>query len=120
MAYAKALQFWLEKANLPTLVQPRLLAGSITEVREEMRCYVSFTDEDVFSGVALPEEPLTTQPQEVTPESAQPTQADSPVKVTEEPTKKQKPLNHFPGWKEVLHPSRPVVAAGQIPPIKKP
>ena len=27
------------------------------ELREEMKCYISFSDEDIFSGVALPEEP---------------------------------------------------------------
>ena len=43
------------------------------ELREEMKCYVSFTDEDVFSGMVLPEEPSITQPQEAAPESAQPT-----------------------------------------------
>ena len=114
VAYAKALQFWAEKANPPTQGQPCLLEGSIMEIREEMKCYVSFTDEDIFSGVVLPEEPSITQPQETIPKSAQPTQADSPVeeaiaKVTGEPTKKD-------GWKEVLHPSRLVVATGQIPP----
>ena len=70
--------------------------------------------------MALLEEPSITQPQEAAPKSAQPTQADSPVKeaitkVTEEPTKMEKPLNWFPGWKEVLHTSRTVVATGQIP-----
>ena len=100
--------------------KPCLLAGNIMELREEMKCYVSFTDEDVFSGVALLEETSTTQPQEATPESAQPTQANSPSKVTEEPTKKEKPPNQFPGCNEVLHPSKLVATAKQIPPIKRP
>ena len=122
MAYAKALQFWVEKANPPTQGQQCLLVGNVVELREEMKCYVSFTDEDIFSGMALPEESLVTQPKEATPESAQPTQTDFPVKeaiaeVTKEPTREEKPLNQFPGWKEVLHPSRPVVAAGQMPPL---
>ena len=122
MAYAQALQFWVEKANLPTQGQVHLLAGSIMELREEVKCYVSFTDKDIFSGMALPEEPSITKPKESAPESAQLTQAYSPVKeaiakVTEEPTKKEKPPNQFPGWKEVVHPSRLVVAAGQIPPL---
>ena len=102
MAYVKALQFWAEKVNLPTQGQPYLLAGSVIELREEMKCYVSFTEKDVFSGMALPEEPSITQPQESDPESAHPTQVDSPVKetimkVTKEPTKKEKPPNVFPG-----------------------
>ena len=95
------------------------------ELREEMKCYVSFTNEDVFSGMALTEESPITQPKEATPESAQPTQANSPVKgataeVTKEPTRKEKPPNQFPSWEKVLHPSRPVAAAGQIPPIERP
>ena len=71
VAYAQALQFWVEKANLPTQGQPCLLAGSVVELREEMKCYVSLSDEDVFSGVALLEEPFNTQSKEATPESAQ-------------------------------------------------
>ena len=120
VAYAKALQFWVEKANPPTEGQPHLLTGSIVELREEMKCYVSFTDEDVSSGVALPEESPITQPKEATPKDVQPALANSPVKeasadVTMEPTREKKPLNLFPGWEKVLHPSRPVVAARQIP-----
>ena len=49
-------------------------------------------------------------------------QTDFPVedatgKITEEPTEKEQPPNWFPGWREVLHPYRPVTATGQIPPI---
>ena len=125
VAYAKTFQFWAEKANLPTQGQPCLLVGSVVELRKEMKCYISFTDEDIFGGVALLEESPITQPKEATPESAQPIQANSPVKeatseVTKEPTREEKPLNWFPGWEKVLHPSRPVVDTGQIPPIKRP
>ena len=80
VAYAKALQFWMGKANPPTQGQPCLLAGSAVELREEMKYYVSFTDEDVFSGMALPEESPITQTKEATPEGAQPRQAISPVR----------------------------------------
>ena len=121
VAYAKALQFWAEKANLPTEGQPYLLVGSIVELGEEMKCYVSFTDENVFSGIALPEESPITQTKEATPKGAQSAQANSPVKeatmdVTMEPTKEKKPPNWFPGWEKVLHSSRLVFAAGEIPP----
>ena len=81
MAYAQALQFWLEKANPPTQGQPCLLVGSVVELREEMKCYISFTAKDVFSGVVLLEESLVTQSKEAAPESAQPIQADSPVRL---------------------------------------
>ena len=60
VAYAQALQFWAEKANLPAQDQPLLLVGSVLELREEMKCYVSFPDEAVFSSMALPEESLAT------------------------------------------------------------
>ena len=66
----KPSSFGQKKANLPTQGQLHLLAGSIMELREEMKCYVSFTDEDVFSGMALPEEPSITQPKEAAPKSA--------------------------------------------------
>ena len=76
MAYAQALQFWAEKADLPTGGKPHLLAGSIVELWEEMKCYVSFSDEDVFSGVALLEDPPIIPPKEATPKGAQPTSAN--------------------------------------------
>ena len=63
LAYAKALQFWVEKANLPTQGQPHLLAGSIVELREEMKCYVSFTMTTSVGWVALsgPKQEASTQ-----------------------------------------------------------
>ena len=70
VAYTKALQFWAQKANLPIEGQPCLLVGSVVELREEMKCYVSFTDEDIFSGMALPDESPITQPKEATPKDA--------------------------------------------------
>ena len=39
VAYAQALQFWAEKANLPTQGQPHLLVGSVLELRKEMKHY---------------------------------------------------------------------------------
>ena len=70
------------------------------ELRGEMKCYVSFPDEAIFSGVPLPEEPSTIQPKEAAPKSAQPMQTNSPVeeaitKITEEPTKKEEPPNSW-------------------------
>ena len=53
VAYAQALQFWVEKANLPTQGQPHLLVGSMLELREVMECYVSFPDNAVFGAMAL-------------------------------------------------------------------
>ena len=89
VVYAQALQFWVEKANLPTQGQPCHLVGSILELREAMKYYISFPNEAIFGGMALPEESLTTQLEKTISESAQPACANSPireaaVKVTEE------------------------------------
>ena len=89
VAYAQALQFGVEKAKLPTLGKPCLLVGSILELWEAMRCYVSFPNDAVFGSVALPDESLTTQSGKTVPERAQPTYTDSSVeeaavKVTKE------------------------------------
>ena len=124
VAYTWALQFWAAKANLPTRGKPHLLVGSILELQEEMKCYVSFSDEDVFSGVALLGEPPIILPKEAMPMGTCPTLADPPMKETTvdiamESTAEKKPLNQFPGWEKVLHPSRPIVAAGQIPPLSR-
>ena len=73
MAYTQALQFWVEKANLPTLDQPHLLAGSVLELREAMKCYVSFPNDAVFGGS------LTNQLETTVPESTQPASTDSPI-----------------------------------------
>ena len=124
VAYAWALQFWAEKVNLPTEGKPHLLVGSIIELQEEMKCNLSFSDEDVFKDVALSEETPIIPPEEVTPQGTQPTPTSTPVKeatadMTMEPAAKKRPLNKFPGWEKVLHPSRPVVATGQIPPLSR-
>ena len=89
-----------------------------------MECYLSFSNEDVFKGVALPEETLIISPKEVTPQSAQPMPAGIPVReatieMTVEPPAEKRPLNKFPGWEKVLHPSRPIVAAGETSPLSR-
>ena len=55
VAYARALQYWAEQNNLPTGGEPHLLAKGILELREEVKWYLTFTDEEVFWGVAIPE-----------------------------------------------------------------
>ena len=77
VAYTQALQFWAEKVNLPTGAKPCPLAGSVIELQEEMECYLSFSNEDVFKGIALPEETLIIPPKEVTPQSTKPTPAST-------------------------------------------
>ena len=60
----------MEKADLSTGGKPYLLAGSIVELQEDMKCYVSFSDEDVFDGIALPEEIPIITTEEATTEMA--------------------------------------------------
>ena len=55
VAYARALQYWAEQNDLPTGGEPCLLAKGILELREEVKWYLTFTDEEVFWGVAIPE-----------------------------------------------------------------
>ena len=48
VVYARALQHWAEQNNPPAGGEPHLLAKSILELREEVKWYLSFTDEEVF------------------------------------------------------------------------
>ena len=98
VAYAQALQFWVEKVNLPTGGQPCLLVGRVIELQEEMKYYLSFSDEDVFWGMVLLEETPIIPPKEVMPQGTQPAPASIPVKkATMESTAKKRLPNQFPG-----------------------
>ena len=55
VVYARALQYWMEQNDLPTGGEPHLSAKGILELREEVKWYLTFTDEEVFWGVAIPE-----------------------------------------------------------------
>ena len=63
VAYARALQQWAEQYNPPAGGEPQLLAKSILELREEVKWYLSFMDEEVFWGVALPKKEEEDNPQ---------------------------------------------------------
>ena len=80
MAYVQALQFWVEKSNLPTLGQPCLLVGSVLKLRGVMKLYVSFFDDAILDGVAPPEGFLNDQSEETIPESAQPASTNPPLR----------------------------------------
>ena len=77
VAYAQALQFWMEKVDLPAKGKPCLLAESVKELQEGMRCYLSFSDEDVFKGVALLEDVPAIQTEEANPQNARSTPAST-------------------------------------------
>ena len=48
VAYARALQYYAERSDLQKRFQPRLLAESVVELREEIGFYLVFQDEEVF------------------------------------------------------------------------
>ena len=57
LAYTQALQYWVEKANLPMPGQPHLLARCVQELRWVIKPYVAFTDDTILEG-ATPQEEL--------------------------------------------------------------
>ena len=105
VAYARALQHWAEEINLPAGGGPHLLAEGMKELREEVKLYLSFSNEEVFQGVALPKK------EDQSPKTLS---ADVPKAscVPESAMKRRSPK--FLGWEKFcIHP-RPVVAAGEI------
>ena len=78
LVYTQALQYLAEKVNSPVPGEPPHLLMSIHELRQHMRRYTTFSDHDVFEGLAhrLPEAEVeeTTQPNPI-----KPSVADSPT-----------------------------------------
>ena len=50
VAYTRALQYWAEQNDPPTGGEPCLLVKGVLELREEVKWYLTFTDEEVFWG----------------------------------------------------------------------
>ena len=48
--YSRALQYWAEQNNPPAGGEPHLLAKSVQEVRQEVKWYLLFTNEEIFGG----------------------------------------------------------------------
>ena len=94
MAYARALQHWVEEINLPAGGGPRLLAEGVKELREDVKWYLSFSDEEIFRGVVLPEKEEDQKPKTLS--------ADTP-NIPEPIKERRGPM--FLGWEKVLHPS---------------
>ena len=125
IAYTRALQYWAEKSDLPTGGQPCWLAESVKELWEEMKCYLPFSDREVFEGVTPPEGMPSgpfegaESPSVMTVPAA--TSQEQPVKETLQKPVKERKFPKFPGWEKVMHPSQPVVVAGQPPhPFRSP
>ena len=85
-----------------------LLAEEVKELREEVKWYLSFSDEEVFQGVVLPEKEEDQKPKTLS--------AKSPY-VPESTKERRGPK--FLGWEKGLHPFWPEMAAGEIPPTSK-
>ena len=114
VAYTRALQHWVEQNNPSAGGEPCLLAKIILELREEVKWYLSFTDEEVFQGVALPEKEEDDSLQTLC------TTDIYKAHCVPEPVLEGRALK-FLGWEKVLHPSQPVVAAREVPqPIRTP
>ena len=90
-----------------------------------MECYLSFSNEDVFRGIALPEETPIIPPEEVTPQRTQP--KNQPAPPWRKPPRTQPwsllqrrglQTSSLAGEK-VLYPSRPTVTARETPPLSR-
>ena len=113
VAYAQALQHWAEKTDPPAGGRSCLLAKSVEELREELGSYLSFLDEEEFKGLDLLEK---TSLKEATPQSLSTSAIDrgTDAKATGELAGERR-APKFLGWEKILHPSRPVVATGEVP-----
>ena len=96
--------------NLPKKDQPCPLAKSVIELRKEVGFYLSFMDEEVFQGVDLPGKEGD-KPSAPTTTAADTLGATTAVETL--PTGKATPA--YAGWNTVLHPSRLVMATGEVP-----
>ena len=110
IAYAWALQCVVEENNPPKRGQPCLLVENIVELKREVGFYLSFTDEEVFQGVELPQEERSSLSVPTAPTADAPGNIDTPDMP---PVSEAAPK--YARWNMVIHPSRPVVAAGETP-----
>ena len=110
VAYAQALQCLVEQNNPPKKDQPCLLVESVAELRREVGFYLSFTDEEVFQGIDLPEEEGSK------PSAPTAAAADTPgTTATVETLPIQRAAPNYARWDTVLHPSQLVIATGEVP-----
>ena len=110
VAYARAIQHWAEGNNPPAGGGPQLLAESVLELREEVKWYLSFTNEDVFWGSGPPQEGRGGESKDPFCTADIPKAHHAPEPAPEKRAPK------FMGWEKVLHPSQPVVACWADPP----
>ena len=85
-----------------------------------MRCYLTFSDEDIFKGIALLEEMFAIQTEEDDPQDAMSTPISTPKEeatmgMARESIVEKRPPIKFPGWEKVLHPSNLWWPPGRFP-----
>ena len=51
VAYARGLQYWDEKCNLPESPDSHPLVGGVVELRVAIREYITFTNWDILQGL---------------------------------------------------------------------
>ena len=51
ITYARGLQYWAEKHNLPESPDSCPLVGGVVELREAVREYITFTNWDILQGL---------------------------------------------------------------------
>ena len=89
------------------------------ELRREIEFYLSFTNEEVFRGVDLPKKeessPMVLGTTDVTPVTDIPGTTDAPEAQPIPNPMPGKKIPKYARWEKVLHPSQPVLAAGEIP-----
>ena len=54
LAYAKALQYWVERVKPLTLGKPHQWVGSILELRQAMEPFTTFEDSEVLGDNTAP------------------------------------------------------------------
>ena len=110
LAYAQALQYWAEKANLPCPGERHLLVRCVQELRWAMRPFTTFIDHAVLEGaipnLGSPEEEAA-QPQ-ITLKEETPTRPPTPAAAL--PNEPAAGHEH-PGWMEI----HPAASVGSIP-----
>ena len=85
LAYAQALQYWAEKANLPMPNEPLHLAMCVHELRQCMKRYTTFSDWDIFEGL-MHELPGAEVEEATQPDPIEPLLVDGPAALTVTPS----------------------------------
>ena len=67
LAYAQAMQYWVEKSNPPMPSQPCLLVECMLKLRWAMETYITFSDDAVLGVLPLKKGPWKNKPGQLFP-----------------------------------------------------